>query len=296
MNIDKENRDVIYEDASHKYLTKNTLQECISVTTLIHKFTTFDSDFWASYKALEKISPRFHEFKMWLLDTKTFKESLLDEWSIDKDIFLITKQQVIEEWNNKSRESCIRGTKLHKELESGNLVGDIKELSYLKLGGKFLPNTTNTIQLGTQAIYPEILLSHITKDSSFRLAGQADLVIVDNNEIHVVDYKSSSKIDMESFYDRKEKKNVMMKFPLNNLMDSNYWQYSLQLSTYAWIIEKNNPDAIIKSLTIAHYDHADNINYYPCNYLKNDVERMLLYYKKELEHDKFKASRNKIVF
>jgi len=43
--VDKEDNSVFYNDAVHKYWTKNTKENCISVTTLIHKFATFDADF-----------------------------------------------------------------------------------------------------------------------------------------------------------------------------------------------------------------------------------------------------------
>ena len=45
--VDKENSLVSYNDKLHKYWIKGTKQACISVTTLIHKFTTFDEEFWS---------------------------------------------------------------------------------------------------------------------------------------------------------------------------------------------------------------------------------------------------------
>lgn len=45
LEIDKSNSSVNYNDKLHKYWIKGTLLPCISVTTLIHKFTTFDEVF-----------------------------------------------------------------------------------------------------------------------------------------------------------------------------------------------------------------------------------------------------------
>ena len=50
--IDKSNNEVNYNDKEHKYWVKDSDLACISVTTLIHKFTTFDEDFWSSYKPM----------------------------------------------------------------------------------------------------------------------------------------------------------------------------------------------------------------------------------------------------
>ena len=55
LEIDKENSSVRYNDKLHKYWVKDSQQSCISVTTLIHKFSTFDELFWSSYKALESL-------------------------------------------------------------------------------------------------------------------------------------------------------------------------------------------------------------------------------------------------
>ena len=87
-----------------------------------------------------------------------------------------------------------------------------------------------------------------------------------------------------------------MKYPLNNLDDSNFWHYSLQLSTYAWMIQKIDPRFNIKQLSLIHYDHDGGCTTYECDYLKKDVERMLAYYKKQVAHEKFKKSREKVRF
>ena len=134
----------------------------------------------------------------------------------------------------------------------------------------------------------------MSKDKSIRLAGQADLVIIDGFDVYILDYKTSKKIELKSFYDRKTKKSQMMRYPLNNLQDTNFWHYSLQLSTYAWMIKKIDPRFNIKALMLIHYDHDGNCTDYMCDYLESDVIRMLKFYKKELEHDKFKQSRQKV--
>lgn len=43
---------------------------------------------------------------------------------------------------------------------------------------------------------------------------------------------------MKSGFDTSTKRNAMMQYPLNNLMDCNYIHYTLQLSTYAWMLQK----------------------------------------------------------
>ena len=72
-----------------------------------------------------------------------------------------------------------------------------------------------------------------------------------------------------------------MKFPLNNLDDVNYYHYALQLSTYAWMIQKLNPEFEIEDLVLVHFDHKDNMTVYHLPYLKEEVVKMLNHFKKE---------------
>ena len=238
----------------------------------------------------------FRGIKPDLLNSKVFNSRFLDMTGVSEDDFKERRQEILDEWAAKREESCIRGSAIHRAHELQHLAGETKELQHLGLGGKFSTNTTNVLEYGAQRVYPELLLSRISPDGKLRLAGQADLVIIDGNDVYILDYKTNKKIEMKSFYDKRTKKSQMMKYPLNNLQDTNFWHYSLQLSTYAWMIEKMNPDFNIKSLVLIHYDHDGGCTTYECEYLKNDVERMLGYYKNQIEHEEFKRSREKIVF
>lgn len=235
LKVDKENDFVSYNDEFHKYWTKNNNQSCISVTTIIHKFTTFDEEFWSSYKTLERLitEDQFKLIKPDLLKSKKFSYLYIDNFNIPIEIFEEAKKQLLKEWEEKREASCIRGTAIHKEQELLHLSGQTQEIQKLNLGGTFKTDTSNKIKSGVKGIYPELLLSRISEDGKLRLAGQADLVIIDDMDVYVLDYKSSKSIDTKSFYDKRLKKHSMMKYPLNNIQDTNFWHYTLQLSTYA---------------------------------------------------------------
>ena len=99
LTIDKENETVSYNDEFHKYWLKDNEEACISVTTLIHKFTTFDEDFWSSYKALESIltPEQFLEVKPSLLEHHVFKEIYYEQFEIDEETFNQAKKNLLEE-------------------------------------------------------------------------------------------------------------------------------------------------------------------------------------------------------
>jgi len=81
-----------------------------------------------------------------------------------------------------------------------------------------------------------------------------------------------------------------MLYPLNNLDDCNFYHYTLQLSTYAWMIQQIRPDLQLKELIMVHFDHNDKQTIYHLDYLKDEVEKVLKHYKKEVQKEK---QRNK---
>ena len=145
-------------------------------------------------------------------------------------------------------------------------------------------------------VYPEYLIYRESDDGILRLAGQIDLIIKSGNDIVLCDHKTNKKIDQKSGYNSQTKSTTKMKYPLNNLDDANFYHYTLQLSTYAWMLQKINPNFVIKDLILNHYDHNGNNTLYHCEYLKKDVERMLYHYKKELILEQQRSKRKRIEY
>lgn len=112
----------------------------------------------------------------------------------------------------------------------------------------------------------------------------------------IVTHNTNKKIDQKGGFNVATKSTVKMLYPLNNLDDCNFSHYSLQLSTYAWMLQQINPEFIIKDLILNHYDHNGNNILYHCEYLKKEVERMLYHYKKELLKNKMRSKRERIEY
>jgi hypothetical protein len=300
MNIDKKNGNVAYNDELHSYWNVNDNASYISVTTLIHRFTQpFDKEFWSAYKALEQLIPKdsWVTEKRSLLNTKKFDKSILDVYDISENTFNEVQQNILDEWDEENRKSCERGTKIHSEIENSfyNHPNDIT-LQKFGIGGKFqCKKDYNELDL-EYGVYPEYLIYRDSDDGILRIAGQIDLIIKSGNEIVLCDHKTNKKIDLKGGFNTSTKSTAKMKYPLNNLDDCNFNHYQLQLSTYAWMLQKLNPNFVIKDLILNHYDHKGNNTLYHCEYLKKDVERMLAYYKKELILEKQKEKRKRIEY
>ena len=122
------------------------------------------------------------------------------------------------------------------------------------------------------------------------------IIVKKGNKITIADWKTNKKIETKSFFNSKTKTSVKMKFPLNNLDDVNYYHYALQLSTYAWMIQQMDPMYEIEDLVLVHFDHNDNMTVYHMPYLKDEVIKMLLYYKKESVLAENRKKRQKIEY
>ena len=281
ISVDKENADVIYSDKDHIYLGKKDNQKYTSVTQLIHNYTQpFNSAFWSAYKACEALlSPEnFYQLKQILLKNKIWDNAYLEQYNIEPKLFKEKRDEILKSYEDKKNVACERGTLIHEIQENLFYNQDDKIKKYVG-GGKF-DIKKGYYQLDLErAVYPEFLISY-DFDDYLKIAGQIDLMIKDGNDITIIDWKTNKKIDQESYFDKNTKKRQMMKFPLDNIQDCNFYHYTLQLSLYAFLLQKINPKFKIKKLIIVHFDHDGNETEYQCNYLKEDVSRMLLHYRR----------------
>lgn len=301
MEIDKINGKVGFNTENHLYFNiDNPDEKYISVTTLIHRFTQpFDKEFWSAYKALEKLLPKdsWAIEKKSLLNTKRFDRSILDLYNISENDFNKVQQGILDDWDNENKKSCERGTKIHEELENSFYRNaDNISLQKFGIGGKFECKKDYPELDLEYGVYPEYLIYRESDDGILRVAGQVDLIVKSGNEITIIDHKTNKKIDQKSGFDTSTRSNAKMKYPLNNLMDCNFYHYTMQLSTYAWMLQKINPNFVIKDLILNHYDHNGNNTLYHCDYLKDEVERMLYFYKKEVISERQKAKRKRIEY
>lgn len=299
--ITKQNGNIAFEEKAHRYWdVTDPSKKFTSVTTIIEKFgQPFDKEFWSAYKALEKLlsADAWKIEKPSLLKSKKFDKSLLELHDISENDFNREQQAILDSWDEENRKSCERGTKIHADFENSFYKKEKNiDISKFQIGGKFECRKDYTDLDLENAVYPEYLIHRVSPDGKLCIAGQIDLLVKKGNNIIVGDYKTNKEIKMKSFFDSKTKSSVKMKFPLNNLDDTNYWHYCLQLSTYAWMLQKLNSDFIIEDLVMIHIDHKDKMTIYHLPYLKNEVEKMLAFYKKQVQLDENARKRKRIEY
>lgn len=289
IKVDKENDEAFFNDATHSYYNKETMQKYTSVTQIIGKYSEeFNADFWSGYKALESLldEETWLILKPTLLATKKIHKSIFSKYDIDKIKYEIKKQEILDSYEEKKNVACARGVKIHADFENSfynKSQFDFSRFGCQEVKGDFQCKE-NYYKLDlSRGVYPEFFVSIASKDNILRVSGQIDLLIVDESDVYIIDFKSNREIAKTSFYNKATKSHTMMKFPLNNLQDSTWNHYQLQLSLYAYILQQLRPDLNIKKLIIYHIDHDGNETIHDAEYLKNDVERMLKHYKKQLK-------------
>ena len=194
LEITKQNGNVCFNEDSHVYWDVTCPeQKFVSVTTLIHSFTNpFDKAFWSAYKATEKLLDKdsWAIEKKSLLATKKFDKTLLEMYDISENDFNREQQAILDMWDEENRKSCERGTKIHADLENSfyKKKKDI-DISRFQIGGKFTCEKGRTELDLEYGIYPEYLISKVTKDGKLRLAGQIDLLVKKGNKLTIGDFK-----------------------------------------------------------------------------------------------------------
>ena len=221
---------------------------------------------------------------------------MITKLNLDALLFEKTRLEIQKEYDDNRNKSCERGTKIHAEFENLYYTKPEHDLKKFGLGGKFTCKKGYYELDLDKGVYPEFLISLASKDGILKVAGQIDLLIKDGNEITLIDYKTNKEIKKKSYFDMNTKTNLMMKYPLNNLMDCNYYHYTLQLSLYAYLLQQINPNFKIKSLQLYHVDHDNKTKIYHLDYLKDDVIRMLKHYKKHLKQTSVLDRDKPIVF
>jgi ATP-dependent exoDNAse (exonuclease V) beta subunit len=211
-------KSVVFDSVNHTYFKNG--KQLTSVTSFISKFKNkFDSDYWSK--------------KIALRDNKT-------------------QEEVLKEWSDKAKKSCEIGTAIHKIFEEyidGNfsIIGEEINIDFVDLEieclAEFLPKSKVSIQFIKDFFLSERLIPIYTEyivHNDF-LAGQVDLICKDKKDnYYILDFKTNEKIEVNSYG-----KNLNGIF--KDVPDSTFYHYSLQLSIYKQMFDKD-----VKGLFLVH--------------------------------------------
>jgi ATP-dependent exoDNAse (exonuclease V) beta subunit len=153
----------------------------------------------------------------------------------------MTKQEVLDLWERKKVKGQEAGTTLHDMRES-KLLG--KE--YFEFGKEKLKHKSCSVENGFKwalpvsevengVVYPEFMIY----DIEHMICGQSDKVIVENNRIHIYDYKTDKEIEFKAYSNPFQKAEKLLP-PVQHLDNCNGNIYSLKMSLYMYLLCKAN--------------------------------------------------------
>ncbi len=322
---DKINNEVAFRESDHKYFNiKHPDRQYTSCTTLISKYHEhFDEEFWSRYKALQEligedefdgpnIDPKTlkrkpaSEAKKGLLNTKKYdhKWTELYDISVEKleEVAAANRAKYLEA----NRVANERGTAYHLMQENKfykkSRFND-QELVYLTdklpIQGEYVCAKGNFDLSREKAVLPEYLVYFTDVEGVLHLAGQMDLLIKDGNDIYILDFKTNAKgmvSESYKYFDVNKRKMTTTKMfhPISNLDDHMLNHYTLQLSIYAFMLQRINPDFNIKMLMLLHVDGEGVETEYEVPYLKKEVELLLKHYKRQVKIDSFREENKRV--
>lgn len=254
-----------FTESNHTYVNTTTGEELISVTGLLKKLKPdFDSNYWATYTALKR-----NGFKVQPIYPDNVKIEGIT-YNIEPAKLLVvspTVEDIKDEWSIAALNGQSLGTFLHNTMENNMMrksidlnipkyvlnLDSLETIKYLK-HRDILKNMSDAFYTDFIERYTPITTEYVLGDSELNIAGTFDLLAVDNetNEVVLWDYKTDKQIRSKSEYGNKI--NVF------NIDDCELNKYSLQMSIYKYLIEKNT-GIKISCCKIAHFDYRyENIS------------------------------------
>jgi len=299
-------RIITFDEEAHKY-TDDINTPYSSVTTIIGKYyEKFDKKAKDIAAACEKIGKNPSHPKYLHYKNKTAK-------------------QLLYEWEQETIRACNKGSKKHEYLEQsvkssngynrnaqGFINGRIYTIDNIIKGHNYGRLSLNHfIKSGIDILYPKIfgiIKDFVDKgfkiyaeigvyDTRFCVSGLIDILLVRGTEFVILDWKTNkAPIRFDAgYYEKFANKTLNLDkwipqdkhfyHPLSHLEDSVGNHYTLQLSTYDYLVESFGFTCIgnilchirtIENPNKLHdEDEEEEVKFYSIDYRKDDVEKML---------------------
>lgn len=261
--INKHHRDddISFKEETHEYFFKGE-KIPTSVTSFIHMFF---SNFNASEQAENIIK-------------KKCKNETYERYKN------MTKQEIINKWNEDSKKASSYGTKLHADLESFFNLQDPSILEFKNYKG-YQKNYKEYDYFLTFLAdkHLESLKPYRTEwmiySNSLGIAGSIDMLFqskINENEFVIYDWKRSKEIKYTNNYSHG-------KGPVVSLDDCNYNHYCLQLNMYKYILETYYNMIVVDMYLLVLHPNYSNYVQIQVPVMKEYIDNLIHFRKKQLD-------------
>jgi ATP-dependent exoDNAse (exonuclease V) beta subunit len=183
----------------------------------------------------------------------------------------LTVEAIKAKWKEKANKSAKFGTKIHETMEDvlrgdmlRNKPNDDKEKNTMSSAIKLAKKILSRAEI--------IGIEKIVFDSDIKIAGTIDLLIraKKDGKIWILDHKTNERIDTFN------KWNSFALKPIENIPNTNYFQYTLQLNLYENILKRVGyvDDGEIIDKALFHITESGNKTY-PVTSAQKEIELMI---------------------
>tara|TARA_R100000664_G_scaffold34130_1_gene54227 strand:+ start:20848 stop:21621 length:774 start_codon:yes stop_codon:yes gene_type:complete len=241
-----------YYDEPHEYYIDG--KKMVSATRLIGKFKQeFDSEYWSQKKADERN---------------------------------ITKEEILAEWKYKADYSCEKGTLFHEYAENylNNKIFPYPTDKVIKMLGnndvrKDFDKLKDLFHTFYQESYGKLIpikSEVIVGDEDLGICGMVDQLFWNNKskDLQIWDWKTNKQIKRNNRWQR-------FKDPISHLDVCEFNTYSLQLSLYKYIIEKNTNLKLGDSFIVWFNEKNEKYEPIKCRNYTDEIKSMITEFKKD---------------
>jgi len=191
----------------------------------------------------------------------------------------ITKEEVIAEWREINRLANEYGTNLHAILERFLLAPhriysprDEYEKTVINAFKKVCSDEKLTL-INSDRLKPEYIMSYEFNDR-VGIAGTSDIIEdIDYDKFNVWDFKTNKKFEYENAYGE------YLHFPVNHLTHCQYNDYTLQLSIYGVMYERETGRKFNRAGLFYWDKYSQTFKLIPVVYMKREAEMLIDHYK-----------------
>lgn len=240
-------------------INRHERDECITFDEIPHVYTILGKTDYISVTTY--IHGHFEQFNADKVIQNMMKSS---KWTESK-YYGMEKEEIKQLWKKNGIASAEAGTKLHSDIENyyNNNEQENNSLEY-KYFLQFASDHAHLTPFRTE---------WMVWDSDFKIAGSIDMVFKnEDGTLSIYDWKRCKEIIKYPVYTKFAKTKC-----ISDVIDSNYWHYSLQLNMYKFILEKNYDVKIKDMYLICLHPENETNNYQKIevNDMSNEINNLL---------------------
>lgn len=176
----------------------------------------------------------------------------------------ITEAELKAQWEEKAEKARRLGTLMHDKIEK-HYLGEA-------------PESDETYRLFELFIKDHRLTPYRTEwaifDETLRIAGTLDFLDYTDGVYTIYDWKRSDKIIENGQPLTTDRYNKTALSPINHIPDTTYWHYTLQLSIYRYILERNYGITVKTSRLAIFHPAYTTYHVIEVPYLKKEIEQL----------------------